>query len=154
MKILLAIDDSEYSQAAISEVIKRQWPARSTVRVLSAVESFPPMAVEPWYGGSEGLEKIDTELKKRASNLTKRTVKLLKKKGLRAQSVLRSGSAASEIVDEAEQWPADLIVLGSHGYGALKRLLLGSVALSVVSQAPCSVEVVRSKKRKKPNSGH
>ena len=78
-----------------------------------------------------------------------KSVERLKKTVVRAQSVLRTGSAASEIVDEAEKWPADLIVLGSHGYGAPKRLFLGSVALSVVSHAPCSVEVVRGKNSKR-----
>ena len=47
------------------------------------------------------------------------------------------------ILDVAEEWGADLIVVGSHGYRALKRFLLGSVSHSVVSHAKCSVEVVR-----------
>jgi nucleotide-binding universal stress UspA family protein len=149
MKILLAIDESEYSRAAINEVGKRSWPARSTVRVLTVVAPFPQMAIEPWYGGGESLEKLDTELKRRASSLTKKTVERLKKKDLRVQSVVRSGSPAAEIVDEAEKWAADLIVLGSHGYGAIKRVFLGSVALSVVSHAPCSVEIVRRKESEK-----
>ena len=49
------------------------------------------------------------------------------------------------IVNEAREWDADLIVLGSHGYGRVKRLVLGSVAAGVVASAPCSVQVVRSK---------
>ena len=49
-------------------------------------------------------------------------------------------------LDRAEEWSADLVVVGSHGYTGLKRLLLGSVAQSVVSHAPCSVEVVRKKR--------
>jgi nucleotide-binding universal stress UspA family protein len=55
----------------------------------------------------------------------------------------------SVIVDEARKWSADLIVLGSHGHTGMKRLLLGSVASSVVSHAPCSVEIVRRKQTKK-----
>jgi nucleotide-binding universal stress UspA family protein len=49
------------------------------------------------------------------------------------------------ILDEAESWGADLIVVGSHGYRAWERFLLGSVSQSVVSHAKCSVEVVRCK---------
>ena len=45
--------------------------------------------------------------------------------------------------DEAARWQADLIVLGSHGFGVVKRRLLGSVAQAVALQAPCSVEIVR-----------
>ena len=58
---------------------------------------------------------------------------------------MRDGDPRTVIVDEAKEWSADLIVMGSHGYTGLKRLLLGSVAHSVVSHAPCSVEVVRVK---------
>jgi nucleotide-binding universal stress UspA family protein len=49
------------------------------------------------------------------------------------------------IVEEAREWDADLIVVGSHGYGRVQRLVLGSVAAAVVASAPCSVQVVRAK---------
>lgn len=53
------------------------------------------------------------------------------------------GPPRSVILDEAESWGADLIVVGSHGYGRWERFLLGSVSQSIVSHAKCSVEVVR-----------
>jgi nucleotide-binding universal stress UspA family protein len=56
------------------------------------------------------------------------------------------GSPRSVILDEAESWGADLVVVGSHGYGAWQRFLLGSVSQAVVSHAKCSVEVVRCKR--------
>jgi nucleotide-binding universal stress UspA family protein len=55
------------------------------------------------------------------------------------------GLPADVIVEEARDWSADLIVVGSHGYGFMKRMLLGSVAGAVVANAPCSVHVVRSR---------
>jgi len=149
MKILLAVDDSEYSAAAIKEIAKRPWPKGTTVRVLTVAEPFPPIAIEPWYGGRESLERIDREVQKRARDLTKKTSETLRKKGFKIESALRKGDARSEIIDEAEQWAADLIVMGSHGYTGIKRLFLGSVASSVVSHAPCSVEIVRRKPKKK-----
>ena len=149
MKILLAVDDSEYSAAAIKEIAKRPWPKGTTVRVLMVAEPFPPIAIEPWYGGRESLERIDREVQKRARDLTKKTSETLRKKGFKIESALRKGDARSEIIDEAEQWAADLIVMGSHGYTGIKRLFLGSVASSVVSHAPCSVEIVRRKPKKK-----
>ncbi len=54
-----------------------------------------------------------------------------------------AGSPQSAILDEAERWKADLIVVGSHGYGTWHRLVLGSVSQAVVLHAKCSVEVVR-----------
>jgi nucleotide-binding universal stress UspA family protein len=62
---------------------------------------------------------------------------------------VRHGDPRSVTIDEATEWRADLIVVGSHGYTGIKRLLLGSVAHSVVSHAPCSVEVVRQKQTKR-----
>lgn len=149
MKILLALDDSGYSAAAVKEVAKRPWPKGTTVRVLTVVKPFPAVAIEPWYGARESLERIDEAEKKRARDLTKKAVDTLKKTGIRAQSTIRQGDPRSEVVDEAEEYRADLIVMGSHGYTGIKRLLLGSVASSVVSHAPCSVEVVRLKSKKK-----
>ena len=55
------------------------------------------------------------------------------------------GGPATEIVNAAKEWPADLIVIGSHGRGGLQRALLGSVAEGVMRHAPCPVMVVRAK---------
>jgi nucleotide-binding universal stress UspA family protein len=55
------------------------------------------------------------------------------------------GSSLTEIVDAARGWPADLIVIGSHGRGGVERALLGSVAEGVMRRAPCPVLVVRGK---------
>jgi nucleotide-binding universal stress UspA family protein len=55
-----------------------------------------------------------------------------------------SGLAKQVIVEEAEKWGADLIVVGSHGQGLWSRALLGSVSNSVVHHAPCSVFVGRT----------
>jgi nucleotide-binding universal stress UspA family protein len=148
MKILLAVDDSEYSAAATKEVAKRPWSTGTTVRVLTVVEPFPPIAVEAWYGVLENFEGIDRVVQKRGRELAKKTAESLKKRGVKVESVVRNGDARAEIIDEAEKWSADLIVMGSHGYSGIKRLLLGSVALSVVSHAPCSVEVVRRKEKR------
>jgi hypothetical protein len=73
MKILLAVDDSEYSASAVKEVAKRPWPKGTTVRVVTVAEPFPQVAMEPWYGGRESLERIDQEVQKRARVLTKKT---------------------------------------------------------------------------------
>jgi nucleotide-binding universal stress UspA family protein len=148
MKILLAVDDSEYSNAAVREVAKRPWPRGTSVRVLTVVEPFPPIPIEPWYGGRESLVNIDKEMQKRARELVKKTAESLKKKGIKTQPVVLEGDARFVIVHEAEKWKADLIVIGSHGYTGIKRLLLGSVASSVVNHAHCSVEIVRQKQKK------
>ncbi len=53
------------------------------------------------------------------------------------------GFAKSAIIENAANWGADLIVMGSHGRGSVERFFLGSVSLAVLAQAPCSVAIVR-----------
>jgi nucleotide-binding universal stress UspA family protein len=149
MKLLLAIDNSKYSVDAIKEVASRPWPAKTTVRVLSVVEPFTPPAAELWYDASGNLERAQQEMTKRATELTEKASERLKRKELKIEPAVREGDPRSVIVDEARKWSADLIVVGSHGYTGIKWLLLGSVASSVVSHAPCSVEIARRKQTKK-----
>jgi nucleotide-binding universal stress UspA family protein len=145
MKILLAVDGSEYSAEAVGEVAARPWPRGTTVRVLSAVEHITPPAAEVWYDVGGSLERAQQELRKRAEQLTVDVAEALRASGLTAETAVRDGDPRSVIVDEAQDWSADLIVVGTHGHTGIKRWLLGSVAQAVVGHAPCSVEVVRQK---------
>ena len=144
MKILLAIDGSPCSDAAVEEVARRPWPEGSSVKVMTAIETPMPPTPETWSVPLNYFENLETTLRKQGQNIVDRAIQKLKvNKTLRADAVLVPGSPRPAILDEAESWGADLIVLGSHGYGAFKRLLLGSVSHAVVSHAKCSVEVVR-----------
>ncbi|MBA3716005.1 MAG: universal stress protein [Pyrinomonadaceae bacterium] len=63
--------------------------------------------------------------------------------GVTAEAVVRHGDPRTVIVEEAEHWSADLIVVGARGYTGLAKFLMGSVSQAIVSGAPCSVMVVR-----------
>ena len=139
MKILLPVDASPYAAEAVQAVRERPWPAGTIVRVLSAVENIGLEEAE----GS--LNQLQQQRIKEANQLTERVANSLASRGLKTEAVVYDGDPRSVIVDEAEDWKADLIVLGSHGYTGIKKWLLCSVAHSVVSHAPCSVEVVRSR---------
>ena len=144
MKILLAIDGSPCSDAAVAEVARRPWPEGSSVKVLTAIEIPMPPTPEAWAIPLTYFEEMDLALRKQGQNIVDGAIQKLKSnKTFTADAVLAPGSPRHVILDEAENWGADLIVLGSHGYGALKRFLLGSVSQAVVSHAKCSVEVVR-----------
>ena len=143
MKILLAVDGSEYSAEAVKEVATRPWPPQTAVRVLSAVVPVTPPAAKLWYDAGGSLEHAQQEMQERAEQLTAGIAEKLRASRLVAETAVRDGDPRSVIVDEAREWPADLIVIGSHGYTGIKQWLLGSVAQSIVSHAPCSVEVVR-----------
>jgi nucleotide-binding universal stress UspA family protein len=149
MKVLLAIDNSEYSAEAIKEVAKRPWPQKMTVRVISVVELVPSPAAELWYDASGSLERAQQEMTKRASALTQKTSETLKRKGLKMESAVRKGDARSVIVDEARKWSADLIVLGSHGYSGIKRLLLGSERRRLLAMLPVPLRLSGENRRRR-----
>lgn len=56
------------------------------------------------------------------------------------------GNPARAVVEKAQDWGADLIVVGSHGYGFWGRMVIGSVSQAIINNAPCSVLVVRKTK--------
>ena len=142
MKILLAIDDSQFSEAVVQAVIAQFDPARTEVRVIHVIEpisvSAPPQ-MDPQYF-PELREQV-----KGAQELVERAAHKLREAGFQVSTTVEKGDARSLIVDQAAPaaWNADLIVLGSHGRKGLKRFLLGSVSEAVARHASCSVEIVK-----------
>jgi nucleotide-binding universal stress UspA family protein len=149
MKILLAVDGSPCSDAAVEEIGRRPWPEGSSVKVLSAFElptPFAPVTPGAWSLPTNYFEEMDVALRKQAQIIVERALEKLKSmmnKTIAIDGQCVPGSPRTVILDEAQTWGADLIVVGSHGYRAWERFLLGSVSQSVVSHAKCSVEVVR-----------
>ena len=148
MKILLAVDGSDCSNAAVEEVARRSWPAGSAIKVLSAVElPFIP-TTETWSlpeSYYSQLEQVSREQARAAISHAVMKLQADRETPLEIQTAIINGQAKDVILDEAAAWRADLIVLGSHGYRGWQRFLLGSVSQAVVSHAPCSVEIVRSR---------
>ena len=144
MRILLAIDGSPCSDAAVEEVARRPWPEGSLVKVLTALEIPLPPTPEAWAIPINYFEELDLALRKQGENIVNSALQKLKSnRTFSADAILVPGPPPPAILDEAESWGADLIVVGSHGYRAWERFLLGSVSHAVVSHARCSVEVVR-----------
>jgi nucleotide-binding universal stress UspA family protein len=143
MKILLAVDGSPHSLEALDEVRQRPWPNGSRVRILSVVQPIVPPAADFAAGAAALPQELFDEQRRAAQRVVAQTERALRSTALTSEPFVREGDPKSEIVEEAIQWGADLIVMGSHGHSALERLLLGSVANSVINHSPCSVEVVR-----------
>lgn len=142
MRILVAVDHSPHSLAAVETVMARPWPESTKVRVLT-LNAPPYVSFAPWVELQTTMADFDAEVAKHAGELVSTMAARVREKGLDVDTVVREGDPRAEIVDEAIKWNSDLIVIGSHGYTGIKRLLLGSVAQYVVAHAPCSVEVVR-----------
>jgi nucleotide-binding universal stress UspA family protein len=145
MRILLAVDGSAPSQDATDEVAARAWPAPTTARVISVVRPYVPPAAE-FVPGALTPQDVFQQQEKDAQQIAASAAERLTQSGLSVDTAVRQGDPQAVIVDEAAEWGADLIVVGSHGHTGLTRLLLGSVAQAVVAHAPCSVEVVRRRR--------
>lgn len=145
MRVLLAIDNSPHSQAAVDAVVRRAWPEGSTVKILHVVEPVYQIAAEMWIGAIPNIDDIRQAELQAAQTLLDAAAEKLQGRHLEVTTVIAEGDARSAIVDEAGKWDADLIVIGSHGRSGLSRLLLGSVSSAVASHAHCSVEIVRMK---------
>ena len=148
MKILLAIDGSPCSLYAVEEVSRRPWPAESQIKVLNAYEVPVPATPEGWLLPPEHFDELDRAIKNQANAIVQNSVRTLRARlpEVAIETAVVPGSPRAVILDEAKAWDADLIVMGSHGYRAWERFLMGSVSQAVVSHAKCSVEVVRSPK--------
>lgn len=150
MKVLLATDGSECSLAAAISVAARPWPGGTVFKVVGVEELVAletPMAASPLasiYPASL-LEELLADAHTRAVNAVESARKILQTAGLKVldQQPIPAGDARSTILDLAQAWPADLVVLGSHGRRGWDRFLMGSVAESVAVHAHCSVEVTR-----------
>ncbi len=113
MKILLAVDGSEFSQAAVEEVIRRSWPSGTEVRVLSIVHPFPfPFVPDPAFVGvAAHYDSLDQE-RKRASRDVDKAAAEIRERAPELKVAIESleGSPKKMIVEEAEHWGADLII--------------------------------------------
>jgi nucleotide-binding universal stress UspA family protein len=150
MKILLATDGSECATKAVRSVGQSSWPKGTGVRLISVAPQYVPIpTLSVPYLNSEMVAResvsFDLESKSRAKTALGDARILLNQLGVEQLEVaeVTSGEPKVLILAEAEDWKADLIVMGSHGWHGVDRLLMGSVSESVAMHAHCSVRVVR-----------
>jgi len=146
MKILLAIDGSAHSAAALEEVASRQWPVGTEVEVLTIVHPTTPLLLDPAFVMAAAYVDATHELWRLApALLTAAAARLTRAHPtLRITTKTLEGTPRELIVREAADWGADLIVLGSRGHGPLRQAVLGSVATGVAADAACAVEIIRA----------
>jgi nucleotide-binding universal stress UspA family protein len=147
MKILLAIDDSPCSEAAVQAVIRQFRPDDAEVCVLHADE-WPkglPTSLPFTEGPQAATAVLDAraEARRRDSELVAAAARQLEAARFRVRTEIREGDPERAILESTRQWHPDLIVVGSHGRTALNRFLEGSVSERVYRHAPASVQVVR-----------
>jgi nucleotide-binding universal stress UspA family protein len=141
MRILIGVDDSSFSRIAVEEVARRLWKPDTKVKIVSVIET--PYDSTHQEAGLENPYKVARASVDHATEVLRRG-----ETDFEIIGQIVEGSPKQVILDEAETWEADLIVVGSHGRRGLDRFLLGSVSQAVALHAPCSVEIVRAPRRK------
>lgn len=142
--ILVPIDGSATAERALMEAVKLA-AGKAKLRLVYVIEEVYPL-------DAEGFAFIDyaalqEAVRKTGERALAQAAETALKSGVTAQTALleATGVRVASVIDrEAQSWPADLIVIGTHGRSGLSRLLLGSVAESVVRGASVPVLLVRA----------
>jgi nucleotide-binding universal stress UspA family protein len=145
-RILVATDGSDHAAAA--ERILETWAltGRTHVTVLAVVPPIPLFSSALIGPASAGWAKVPSIVQcemDAALRIAEAAALRLRERGVTAESIVRSGAPAAEILEVVREFACDLVVLGSHGQTRLTQLLIGSVSQNVAKHAPCSVLVVR-----------
>jgi nucleotide-binding universal stress UspA family protein len=114
-------------------------------RSLKAELGFVYVIGEPSAIGADGGVSAEEAIKT-AKEDGKELIAVIRQRApeLSALEFMPIGNPAAEIVKAAKEWPANLIVIGSHGRGGIQRAVLGSVAEAVMRHAPCPVMVIKA----------
>lgn len=138
-RILCPTDFSECSGAAVTYAAALAASYGARLRLLYVLSPFPlvapaadlPIDSRVWLSlETQGREDLDAEARR------------IRRPGVDIETEMRQGDAVTEILHAADEWQADLVVLGTHGRGGFERLVLGSVAEKVLRKAACAVTTV------------
>jgi nucleotide-binding universal stress UspA family protein len=146
IRILIGVDSSVDSSAAVDAVCNRSWPKGTEVGLVAVVDTVMPIM----SGAAEAtavkwIEVADESNWDQVREIFEPGAERIRNAGLHAEVLIRRGNPADEILDEAHTWDADCVFVGAKGTRGIDRLLLGSVSSAVAARAHCSVEVVRQR---------
>jgi universal stress protein A len=140
-RILVPLDFSDASYKALAYAIALAELHQAKITLLHVVQ-ISYMVGE--YGAIE-LPELEGQLTTAARTKLESVAQEKVPAGRVDGTLIRVGPAVTEIADTARETKADLLIISTHGYTGLKRIVLGSVAENVVRHAPCPVLVVREK---------
>lgn len=147
-RIVIGIDGSPASEAAIEAVAARRWPLKSEARVIIVEDPLVPTLVGHLIPNvAKWIEESNRGEVEWMQKLAERAAERLRAAELIVSSAVLNGDPKRVLIEEAEKWGADSIFVGSTGFSnRFARFMLGSVSAAVAARAHCSVEVVRSLK--------
>jgi nucleotide-binding universal stress UspA family protein len=148
VKVLLAIDGSKYSEmcAKTLKALKLSTQTEVTVMTVVPVHVFlGGLTIHMFRHGDVARRQTRVAQERKAAELVKVVVEMLRASGIHAESVVRWGKPAEQILNEAGEMRADLVVIGARGTRDTQQFPLGSVAQNVMKYAGASVLLVRDK---------
>jgi len=142
---LVPIDFSEHSRQTSESAAQLAALTGAKVNILHVfqIPDYPSAFYQGLYIEHEAIKSYADKAKNEARTQLSLVAEEIRAKDIAAEPLLRVGNPYEEIINAAKEIGADLIVIGSHGYTGLGRLLLGSTADRVIQYAPCPVLVVR-----------
>jgi nucleotide-binding universal stress UspA family protein len=148
VRIVVGVDGSPGSEAAVREVGSRLWPLRSEVRIIAMNDPLTPTLIgrliPPVAKTVEESNQADREWLK---TVLAKNAELLRPSKLKVSTEIREGNPKRALAEAAEAWGADCVFVGSAGFSnRFEQFVLGSVSAAVAARAHCSVEVVRPRK--------
>jgi nucleotide-binding universal stress UspA family protein len=143
-KLLLATDLSEASSSATDEAFELASRLGATLLVVSVID--PGSLLLPGGRFRARVDQVRTRREQQAQALVERGRDM----GLDVSFLIWSGDPGDMIVEAAEAERVDMVLVGSHGRGAVGRFFIGSVSEHVVRHAPCPVLVVRPREPQAP----
>lgn len=148
LRILVGVDETPASEAVIAALAARRFAPDTQVKVVTATGVFEYFSSDI-LGSSVAVVPSDTidELRRAAAD----AATAVQEKLLAAHPDLKvelsreviEGDPKSVLLDIAEKWPADAILLGTRDLSGAERFFIGSVSSAIVAHAPCTVEIVR-----------
>ncbi|HSE20063.1 MAG TPA: universal stress protein [Pyrinomonadaceae bacterium] len=147
VRIMIGIDGSPGSKAAVQAVATRYWPPRSEVTLVVVDDPFIPGFVGDLIPPlAETIEEDNKAELAWVEKIAAQSEALLQGVDIKVMRMLKLGDPKRELPKAAEEWGADCIFVGSTGFSnRVERFVLGSVSASIAARAHCSVEVVRSR---------
>jgi nucleotide-binding universal stress UspA family protein len=143
MRVVVAVDGSGPADDAVALVDAIAWPADAVLRVIGVIEPTVPM-LGLFDSGGVLTPEVEESVTASMHQTVEGAVERLRDRGRSVEGEVLHGRAATTIVDDARDFGADLLVVGSRGHGTIASLLLGSVSGEVVDHAPCPVLVART----------
>jgi nucleotide-binding universal stress UspA family protein len=145
--ILFATDGSPSAEEAQREAFDLARRLDAPLVVVSVAHAALPAVGYAGYGYSNIVAELTQAEHKRVKELLATVATAASAAGLSCTTVLADGFAAEEICEVAREHDVQVIVVGSHGWGAARRFFSGSVSTGLVHSAPCPVLVVRPRAR-------